>query len=135
MGSAMLYPLYAQVLLTFAVMLWTFYTRVRALRQRELNYGYLRLMQGAAPEVVQKATRQFANLFEMPVLFFTLCLLCVVKGFEDNLQVILAWVYVLLRCVQALIHLSYNHVLHRVIAFSLSNIVLLILWLRAAATL
>ena len=131
----MLYTLYAQVLLTVAVMLWTFYTRVRALRQRELNYGYLRLMQGAAPEVVQKATRQFANLFEMPVLFYALCLLCVVKGFEDKLQVILAWAYVLLRCVQALIHLSYNHVLHRVVAFALGNSVLLVLWLRAMAQL
>lgn len=131
----MLYPLYAHVLLTFAVMLWTFYTRVRALRQRELNYGYLRLMQGAAPEVVQKATRQFANLFEMPVLFYALCLLCVVKGFEDKLQVILAWAYVLLRCVQALIHLSYNHVLHRVVAFALGNSVLLVLWLRVMAQL
>ena len=88
-----------------------------------------------APEVVQKATRQFANLFEMPVLFYALCLLCVVKGFEDKLQVILAWAYVLLRCVQALIHLSYNHVLHRVVAFALGNSVLLVLWLRVMAQL
>ena len=37
----------------------------------------------------------------MPVLFYALCLLCVWLRFEDKLQVILAWAYVLLRCASA----------------------------------
>lgn len=126
----MLYPLYAQVVLTFLVLFWTFFTRVQAVRQREINFGYFRLMQGAAPERMQKATRHFANLFEMPVLFYAVCLLCVFKGFDDTLQMALAWFYVLCRSAQALIHLSYNHILHRVLVFSLGNGVLLALWLR-----
>jgi hypothetical protein len=126
----MLNPLFAQVALTFVVLFWTFFTRVYAVRQREINIGYFRLMQGPAPEQVQKATRHFANLFEMPVLFYVLCLLCVFKGFEDTTQVALAWFYVVCRCAQALIHLSYNHMLHRLLVFALGNGVLLALWLR-----
>ncbi|HMW47620.1 MAG TPA: MAPEG family protein [Cellvibrionaceae bacterium] len=126
----MLYPLYAQVVLTFLVLFWAFFTRIQAVRQREINFGYFRLMQGAAPERMQKATRQFANLFEMPVLFYAVCLLCVFKGFADTAQVALAWIYVVCRSAQALIHLSYNHILHRVVVFGLGNAVLLALWLR-----
>ncbi len=129
----MLYPLYALVLLTFAVLFWTFFTRVRAVRRREINFGYFRLMQGNAPETVVKASRQFANLCEMPVLFYAVCLLCLLKGFEDSLQLALAWAYVALRCLQAIIHLSYNHIMHRVVVFALGNFVLLALWVRAMA--
>ena len=44
------------------------------------------------------------------------------------LLVHLAWAYVALRIVHSLIHLSYNHVLHRFLAFATSNVVLLGIW-------
>ena len=40
----------------------------------------------------------------------------------------LAWVYVGLRVVHSAIHLTYNNVMHRLIAFALSNAVLIALW-------
>jgi hypothetical protein len=40
----------------------------------------------------------------------------------------MAWGYVLLRFVHCAIHLSYNDVYHRLIAFGLSNIVLAGMW-------
>ena len=47
------------------------------------------------------------------------------------LQVGLAWAYVALRVVHSLIHLSYNHVYHRLAAFVVSNGVLAALWALA----
>ena len=41
----------------------------------------------------------------------------------------LAWVYVVLRVGHSFIHLGYNRVPHRLIAFALSNFVLTGLWL------
>jgi hypothetical protein len=127
----MFYPLFAMVLLTFVIMIWTFISRVQAVQQGKLSIRYFRLMQGEAPEAVIKASRQFANLFEMPVLFYVLILLSLIKNTEDIWQVRLAWIYVLCRCVQAIIHLSYNKVNHRMAAFVVGNLVLLVLWLRA----
>lgn len=46
--------------------------------------------------------------------------------------VAMAWAYVALRILHSLIHLSYNHVIHRLMAFAASNLVLIVLWLLAA---
>jgi hypothetical protein len=40
-----------------------------------------------------------------------------------------AWAYVALRAVHSAIHLSYNNVLHRLVAFALSNVVLVTFWI------
>lgn len=127
----MLYPMFAMVALTFLVMFWTLFTRVQALRQGALSMRYFRLMQGEAPVSVLKASRQFVNLFEVPVLFYVLCLLSLIKPMADNWQMPLAWIFVVCRIVQALIHLSYNNVNHRFAAFAVGNLVLIIMWLRA----
>jgi hypothetical protein len=126
----MLYPIFAMVVLTFLVMFWTLYTRVQAVRQGKMSIGYFRLMQGDAPAAVVKASRHFSNLFELPVLFYIVCMLCHIKNAEDSWQIGLAWLYVVCRCLQAIIHLGYNNVKHRLAAFALGNFALLILWLR-----
>jgi hypothetical protein len=39
-----------------------------------------------------------------------------------------AWVYVALRVIHSLIHITYNNVLHRLSAYALSNFVLMAFW-------
>lgn len=41
---------------------------------------------------------------------------------------VLAWAYVALRAVHSVIHITYNGVTHRLVAFALSNVVLIALW-------
>jgi hypothetical protein len=127
----MLYPMFAMVALTFLIMFWTLYTRVQALRQGALSMRYFRLMQGEAPQAVQKASRHFMNLFEVPLLFYVLCLLSLIKPMNDSWQMPLAWGFVVCRLVQAIIHLSYNNVNHRFAAFAMGNLLLILLWFRA----
>jgi len=47
----------------------------------------------------------------------------------SSAAIALAWAYVALRVVHSLIHITYNHVLHRFLAFASSNFVLLALWI------
>lgn len=42
-----------------------------------------------------------------------------------------AWVYVGLRVLHSLIHLTYNHVIQRMLVFAASNVVLVALWMLA----
>ena len=42
----------------------------------------------------------------------------------------LAWLYVGLRLVHTLIHISYNYVIHRFMAFVLSMLTLLAMWIE-----
>ena len=76
--------------------------------------------------------RNYMNLLELPMLFYVVCLLLYVTGGASSLTIALAWAYVVLRVVHSAIHLSYNHVMHRLAAFTLSNVALVFLWLSAA---
>ena len=83
------------------------------------------------PEEVCMPNRNLMNLLEIPVLFYAVCLMLYVTQTVDGLAVALAWVYVVLRGVHSLIHLSYNHVFHRFAVFATSNMVMALLWLKS----
>jgi len=46
-----------------------------------------------------------------------------------DLRVLTAWCYVGCRAAHSIIHLTYNHVYHRLAAFTASNFVLLLFWI------
>jgi hypothetical protein len=70
------------------------------------------------------------NLVELPTLFYAMCLAMFALDKLESWDLKLAWVYVGLRAVHSSIHLTYNHVIHRLVVFALSNVVLGVLWLR-----
>ena len=75
--------------------------------------------------MVALATLTFAVL---PMLFFVACLTYLVIGCVNEFALALAWIYVALRVVHSAIHVTYNRVRHRLIAFALSNVVLVMFW-------
>lgn len=125
----MLYPVFGMVALTFAVLFLGLGARIRAVKMEQLTPNSFRLdpMDGA-PEWIIKTTRHFSNLFEMPILFYVACILCLSLGLSSETLLALAWLYVAARVIHAVIHLSYNNVTHRLIAFSASNLALLGIW-------
>lgn len=124
----MLYPMAAMVALTVMVMMYMLFTRVRGVAGRRVSIGYFRVYQGDCPEELIKPARNTANLFETPVLFYTFGVLAIVLDQQTPLLLNLAWVYVGLRMIHSLIHLSYNNVNHRLAAFLLSMATLVALW-------
>jgi len=64
----------------------------------------------------------------MPVLFYVLCMSLAIVGMEHPVFIVGAWAYVALRALHAAIHLTYNRVLHRFMAFVASSLVLFLLW-------
>ena len=125
----MLYPLFGMVALTFILLFMALAARINAVRSGELTPDSFRLNPTAgAPETVVKTTRHFSNLFEMPVLFYLACVLCLILDLRSQILVSLAWMYVLARVIHALIHVTYNNVTHRLIAFAFSNLALIGIW-------
>ena len=79
-----------------------------------------------------QALDHYANLFEAPVLFyFTLAAIAVAK-LDLAVLLPLAWAFVALRAAHALVHLTYNKVMHRFYAFFLGSVCLWIFIARAA---
>lgn len=82
------------------------------------------------PAYVRIPNRNFMNLLEVPVLFYVLSLVSFLTHAVDIWLLLLSWLYVALRVVHSLIHLSYNKVLHRLLVFALSNFVLATLLIK-----
>lgn len=72
----------------------------------------------------------YRNLFELPVLFYLLCALCIALRTESSFIINAAWVFVALRYAHSAIHCTYNKVMHRFTVFILSVIVLISMWVH-----
>lgn len=132
----MFYPMFAMVLLTFAVILYLMALRFKAVRRRQVPISYFRLNSGPVepPARTLAASNHYNNLFQMPLLFYVTCLLAMVMNLQGPLLVMIAWIFVCARVVHALIHLTYNNVIHRMLAFAISVICILAMWLIIAIT-
>jgi hypothetical protein len=74
----------------------------------------------------------YHNLLEMPVLFYAVCAFALFADAADGEMVVLAWMFVAFRAVQAFIHTTYNHIPHRFLAFLASVTVLIAMWVNLA---
>lgn len=134
--AAILYPVFALAGLTGLVLLLIPIARIGAVLRGELRGADFRVGESpAVPDAVRIPNRNFMNLLELPVLFYVVCLLLYVAAEPSRAALWLAWTYVGLRAVHSAVHLTYNHVLHRLVVFAASNLVLTALWVVAAARL
>lgn len=65
-----------------------------------------------------KAANNLKNLFEIPVLFYSLCGLIASSGLSDHAFVYGAWGFVAIRAAHSLIQCTYNGVMHRFTAYA-----------------
>jgi hypothetical protein len=123
-----LLPLFVEVALTFALMLGMMYRRSSSLLSGETRFEDIALREPNWPKQATLFSYAFSNQFELPVLFYVLTVLTMITRQADLLFVLLAWVFVLLRVFQALVHVTSNNVRHRGAFFAAGAIVLLIMW-------
>lgn len=127
--SSLVFPMAAMVLLTVVVLVRMFRSRVAAVRTGQVDAAYFRLYQGSdEPESTRKLSRHFTNLFEAPTLFYVACLAAMITGLTGTVMVTLAWGYVAARTVHAFVHLGGNRLRKRILAYFVSWIFLVALW-------
>ena len=130
LSNALVLPMASLVGLTFIIMFWMLYLRVQAVRTRQLSPRYFKLNKGGdVPARLEAVTQNFNNLLEITILFYIVCVLAMLMNKNLDTFVNLAWAYVIFRVVHSVIHTSYNHILHRLAAFTASCIVLLSMWI------
>ena len=127
--TSILFPMVALATLTFAVLLLIPVRRFRAGIAGQIKYDDFKYGESQrVPPEVSIPNRNMMNLLELPVLFYVACLTYFVAGRGGEWALQLAWAYVALRLAHSAIHLTYNRVRHRLIAFAASNVVLVMLW-------
>ena len=122
-------PLFVQVLLTLALMLGMMVFRGRAVLRGETRLESIAMREPNWPRQATLFANCFGNQFELPVLFYVLTILSMMTRHADLVFVLLAWVFVALRVVQALVHVTTNDVRLRGSFYAAGAIVLLVMWL------
>ncbi|HEY1752584.1 MAG TPA: MAPEG family protein [Caulobacteraceae bacterium] len=124
-----LWPMGAMALLTFCALGLTAFRRIGATLKKEITLDDFRYGESANVSVyVSIPNRAMMNLLELPVLFYVICIMSYMIDSVWSAVLYSAWFYVGLRVVHTAIHLSYNNVLYRLIAFAASNVVLIAMW-------
>ena len=133
MEKTILYPMVAQGALIFGVLLLLMKRRFKAVSEGKSDLKYFRLFEGRGePDDVTVVQRNFINQFEVPVLFFIVCLMAAVFDRADSIMVYAAWAFVALRLVHAIVHIHRNDIRKRYKVFFASNFVLMFMWVWVA---
>lgn len=129
MQSSIVMPAGALVLLTAIVWFRLYFERIGEMRRRRIDPQSLATSatrSGALKET--QAADNFKNLFEVPVLFYTLCAILAFAEHVSVFYVVGAWFFVALRYIHSFIHLTYNRVMHRFAVYALSTALLFLMW-------
>ena len=124
--NPLLLPLLAMVGLTLLVLTRLYLMRLAEMKRSRIDPQQLA---GSADKGLLKDTRasdNFSNLFEAPVLFYVLLLATIANGIDDPALLVLAWTFVALRAVHSAVQCTYNRVMHRFSAYALATLVLFV---------
>ena len=115
--------------ITAAVWLRLYFERIGEMRARRIRAQDISTKRQSA-EILYKvnASDNFSNLFEVPVLFYVLCILVFTTQLVTPFLLGGAWAFVALRGLHSLIHCTYNQVMHRFVAYLLSTLILFAMW-------
>ena len=133
--NPILLPLLAMVFLTFAVWVYLYALRIPEIKRLGIDPDELqdRAESHQLLTVSGAASNNLKNLFEIPILFYLAAMIAMLLLIQDDLLVRLAWGFVILRAVHSMIHCSYNRVMHRFIAYLISCLFLMFMWIRLAS--
>ena len=128
MNTMFIYPMVALFALTIVIMLVMFKTRVKAVKDGKMKISDFKVYNTLQTDEVIQVSRHFSNLFETPVLFYTVSILGLLLNMPTIPFAILAWLYVAARIVHAYIHVGRNKIMYRMRVFGLSVLILVIMW-------
>lgn len=128
-AATILYPVFVQVGLTFALLFWMGPARVGSIKRGEVKIKDIALSQNAWPSRIQQISNSYNNQFQLPILFYVLVCLILITRTIDPVLVGLAWTFVLTRLAHAFVHVTSNYVPHRFWTYVVGVIALAAMWI------
>ncbi|MDO5767914.1 MAG: MAPEG family protein [Psychrobacter sp.] len=124
-------PILGMIGVTAGVWGWMYVKRLGYLKRQNIDPQSINTpskMSERLPESIHYPSDNFKNLFEMPVIFYVVCLCAELFRYQgiplSSWLYQAAWGFVILRAIHSLIHCSYNKVMHRFSVYMLSCLVL-----------
>jgi hypothetical protein len=119
-NEQILLPMLGMMVLTAVVWFVLYARRLPAMRKagkRAQTYTTPEKAVGLLPDEVNFPAYNFKNLFELPVIFYALCLYFYVTATADSVDVFAAWLFLLFRVVHSAIHCTVNIVMARFLTY------------------
>lgn len=124
-SSHIFWPVLAQVFLTLVMFILLGARKARAVKAGQVDRQQAALDSRVWPEDVVKVSNNIANQFEVPVLFYVLCLVLNSLHAVGAAAVVLAWLFVVSRYAHAYVHVNSNYIPVRMRLFMVGCLVLL----------
>lgn len=131
-STEVLFPVLALIGWTFVMWAWLYATRIPAMQKAKVDVAEISRT-GASLELPPEVTRvadNYNHLHEQPTLFYALAITTALLGAGDNIQILLAWTYVVLRIVHSVVQATRNIIIVRFSLFALASIVLFVMFTR-----
>jgi hypothetical protein len=123
-----LLPLFVEVILTFLLLFFLAPMRAGDFKSGIATYDNIALREPNWSKRSLQVAYSFSNQFELPVLFYVLTILAYVTHLAGLVFVVLAWIFVIFRILQAAVHITSNNVRLRGPFFAIAAIALAINW-------
>ena len=130
--TAIFGPFFATMVLTLVVWLYMYMRRISFITKNNVSSKDLAVPGALAqisPAAVSNPSDNLKNLFEIPVLFYAICLCLFVTGQVDAVYLGAAWVFVAFRAAHSAVHCTFNRVMLRFYLYLFSS---LAVWFIAA---
>lgn len=129
-------PMLGMMLLTICVWLFMFAKRIPFINSLEMENDALTGAELArlSPISVSNPSDNLKNLFEMPVLFYGLCIYLFVMGQVDSYYVWAAWAFFVFRALHSIVHCITTKVMLRFMLYAISCLCLFFMVIRASLT-
>lgn len=115
-NQAIFLPMLMNMALTAVVWFYMYAKRIPAMKRAKLSvqtYTTPGKIEEHLPESINYPANNLKNLFELPVLFYGLCLYLFVSANVDAVYVSAAWVFFAMRVVHSVVHSTRNIVMLR----------------------
>ena len=132
-GDLIFWPVVVMVLLTLLIYVRLIKVKIRELKAGRVDMARRGIHEDAWGESVMLINNNIRNQFELPVLFYVVCLVLWALEAVGILALVAAWLFVLSRIAHAWVHLTSNDIPNRRRFFTvgwwiLAFMVLLAIW-------
>jgi len=130
--TAILYPVFVQVALTFALQIWMRRERLGAIKRGEVQFSDIALRQQKWPSRATQISNAFHHQLEVPILFYAVVAFLMITSQVDIMFVVLAWLFVAARLFHAYIHTGINKQPYRFYAYATGSLIVMVMWVAFA---
>ena len=128
-----LVPILIMVFINLFLIFRLLYMATMYTLNKDIRLSQFRMYEGEFPARLRSARTQFQNMFEIPILFYLLCLLNIFLKNYNQLDIILCWCFVVFRLIHFFIRLQNQktiNVIPRYLVFIISLIFLTMGWIN-----